>query len=224
MNYVALPLSLIALSITTYGAVAFAHPHADDKSEPASKVERVWPYFGKKSDKKTLDELDADDAVEFDLDTDTMDGEEFATRLEKRFKRHSDRMDRKIERAKLKNKFLKDGADFKTTEDLRSAAKAVEDILSDSGIISGLANLVVDMAEDFDIESSDDGVSLNFEGKRLGRLKVDKDKEESFDIEGFGRNLKIDKKVIRKNGKTKTRIIIEMDGDEEFDIDLTPKR
>ena len=58
----------------------------------------------------------------------------------------------------------------------------------------------------------------------MGRLKVDKDTDESFDIEGFGRNLTIDKKVIRKNGKTKTRIIIEMDGDEEFDIDLTPKR
>ena len=228
MKHVALPLSLFALSFAAYGPVALAHPHADDKSEPASKVERVWPYFGKKSDKKTLDELGADDTIddglELDLDTDTMDGDEFATRLEKRFKTHSDRMEHKIERAKLKNKFLKDGADIKTTDDLRSAAKAVEDILSDSGIISGLANMVVDMAEDFDIESSEDGVSLNFEGKRLGRLKVDKDKDESFDIEGFGRNLKIDKKVIRKNGKTKTRIIIEMDGDEEFDIDLTPKR
>ena len=77
MKHVALPLSLFALSFAAYGPVALAHPHADDKSEPASKVERVWPYFGKKSDKKTLDELGADDTIddglELDLDTDTMD-------------------------------------------------------------------------------------------------------------------------------------------------------
>jgi len=35
--------------------------------------------------------------------------------------------------------------------------------------------------------------------------------------------MSVNKEVIRKNGKTKTRIVIELDGDEEFDIELTPK-
>ena len=33
----------------------------------------------------------------------------------------------------------------------------------------------------------------------------------------------IEKEVIKRDGKTKTRIVIEVDGDEEFDIDLRPK-
>ena len=153
-----------------------------------------------------------------------MDADEFGARLEKRFERHAKNMERKLDNAKSRHKFLKEDREIETVEDIRDAAKAIENLLADSGVISGLADMVLDLADDFDIESSEDGVSLNFEGKRLGRLKVDKDTDESFDIEGFGRNLTIDKKVIRKNGKTKTRIIIEMDGDEEFDIDLTPKR
>ena len=204
MKRIIFPVAILALS-----AVAIAHPHKSDEAEAKPKVERIWPNFGKKSDMR---------------DADTMDAEEFGTRLEKRFERHARDMDKKLDKAKVKSRFLKEDQDIETLEDIRDAAVALEGLLSDSGIISGLADMMLDFADNFDVESSDEGVSLNFEGKRLGRLKVDKDSDESFDIEGFGRNLSIDKKVIRKNGKTKTRIIIEMDGDEEFDIDLKPKR
>jgi len=205
MKHLILPVSVLAFS-----TVAFAHPHKTDNVEDKSKVERIWPNFGKKSDTQK--------------DAQTMDAEDFAARLEKRFERHAENMDKKFDKAKAKNKFLKKDMEVETLEDIRDVAKGLEDLLSDSGVISGLADMMLDLADDFEVESSDDGVALNFEGKRLGRLKIDKDSDESFDIEGFGRNLTIDKKVIRKNGKTKTRIIIEMDGDEEFDIDLTPKR
>lgn len=239
MKRIILPISLLALS-----AAAFAHPHKSDEANEEPQVQRVWPFFGDKvksqkneSDikseketkkvvrikpKPTTDDKDKKDKSYGSGNT--MDAEEFGARLEKRFERHAKNMERKLDNAKSRHKFLKEDREIETVEDIRDAAKAIENLLADSGVISGLADMVLDLADDFDIESSEDGVSLNFEGKRLGRLKVDKDTDESFDIEGFGRNLTIDKKVIRKNGKTKTRIIIEMDGDEEFDIDLTPKR
>jgi len=229
MKRLILPLGLLAIS-----AVAFAHPHKTDDMDKEPKVERIWPNFGKNSAAKNEATKDTDSTAKKvirlqkkraqDKRSETMDAEDFVARLEKRFERHANDMDRKLDRAKSRNKFLKEKRDIETGEDLRDAARAVEDLLSESGIISGLADMMLDLAEDFDVESSDDGVSFNFEGKRLGRLKIDKDSDESFGIEGFGRNLTIDKKVIRKNGKTKTRIVIEMDGDEEFDIDLTPKR
>ena len=239
MKRIILPISLLALS-----AAAFAHPHKSDEANEEPQVQRVWPFFGDKvksqknesnikaeketkkvvriKPKPTTDDEDKKDKSYGSGNT--MDAEEFGARLEKRFERHAKNMERKLDNAKSRHKFLKEDREIETVEDIRDAAKAIENLLADSGVISGLADMVLDLADDFDIESSEDGVSLNFEGKRLGRLKVDKDTDESFDIEGFGRNLTIDKKVIRKNGKTKTRIIIEMDGDEEFDIDLTPKR
>ena len=239
MKRIILPISLLALS-----AAAFAHPHKSDEANEEPQVQRVWPFFGDKvksqknesnikSEKETKKVVrikpkpttdDEDKKAKSYGSGNTMDAEEFGARLEKRFERHAKNMERKLDNAKSRHKFLKEDREIETVEDIRDAAKAIENLLADSGVISGLADMVLDLADDFDIESSEDGVSLNFEGKRLGRLKVDKDTDESFDIEGFGRNLTIDKKVIRKNGKTKTRIIIEMDGDEEFDIDLTPKR
>ena len=241
MKRIILPISLLALS-----AAAFAHPHKSDDTSEDTQVQRVWPFFGNKakSQKDTSDTMaekelkkviridrKKDEAKKKaksygsgDAMDDTMNAEELGNRLERRFERHAKNMERKLDNAKSRHKFLKEDREIETVEDIRDAAKAIENLLADSGVISGLADMVLDLADDFDIESSEDGVSLNFEGKRLGRLKVDKDTDESFGIEGFGRNLTIDKKVIRKNGKTKTRIIIEMDGDEEFDIDLTPKR
>lgn len=226
MKRIIFPVAILAIS-----AVAIAHPHKTDDLEEKPKVERIWPNFGKKVETKIEADTDGKSLKKVirvkrkNLSSnDTMDAEEFSARIEKRFQRHARDMDKKLDKAKTKNRFLKEDRDMDTLEDIRDAAVALEDLLSESGVISGFADMMLDFADDFDVESSDDGVSLSFEGKRLGRLKVDKDSDESFDLEGFGRNLSIDKKVIRKNGKTKTRIVIEMDGDEEFDIDLKPKR
>ena len=215
MKRIIFPLVFLSLSLG-----ATAHPEKTDEGTDTSKAERIWPNFGKKTE-KTSETRKTDDAIDTD---EFMDTDEFGERLEKRFDDHAKAMDKKLETAKSKNRFLKEDRNVETLEDIRDAAVALEDLLSDSGVISGFANMMLDFADDFDVESSDDGVSLNFEGKRLGRIKVDKDRDESFDIEGFGRNLTIDKKVIQKNGKTKTRIVIEIDGDEDFDIDLKPKR
>lgn len=137
--------------------------------------------------------------------------------------KHSAKMERSLEKAKKNGRMVELDGDIKSADDIREAARAIEDMISESGMMSNLADMMIDLAGDFDIEESDGGVSLNFDGKRMGRIKRSRNSDDSLDIEGFGRNLTIDKKVIRKNGKSKTRIVIEMDGDEDVDIELSPK-
>lgn len=134
-------------------------------------------------------------------------------------------MERSLKKAEAKNDFISKNREIKNAEDLRDAARAIEDLISESGVISSFADMMLDLAEDFDVEATDEGLSLKFDGDRIGRVKIKRDKhtESSLDVEGFGRNMTIEKEVIRRDGKTKTRIVIEVDGDEEFDIDLRPK-
>lgn len=209
MKRIIVPISLLALS-----GFAMAHPHEDKSVSEKTKAQNSWPYFGKKKAKE-------DDPSK----TRTLSGPEFAERIEKRFKNHSEKVEKSFKSAESKNSFLREGREIKNAEDLRDAARAIEDLISESAIISSFADLMLDLAEDFDIERSDGGLALKFDGDRIGRVKVKRDKhtDSSLDVEGFGRNMTIEKEVIKRGGKTKTRIVIEVDGDEEFDIDLKPK-
>lgn len=213
MRHAVLPLILSGVFLSLSG-MAFAHPHNDDVKTEKPKTDWTWPYFGKKSE--------GSESVETDK---TMSGSEFADRLETRFEKHSEKLERALKQAEDKNDFMKGDRDIKNGEDLREAARAIEDVISESGLISGLADMVLELADDFDVETSDGGLSLKFDGERIGRVKVKRDKhtESAFDVEGFGRNMTVEKEVIKRNGKTKTRIVIEVDGDEEFDIDFKPK-
>ena len=210
ISLIAVPVAFLALN-----GLAFAHPHNDDVKTDKPKTDWTWPYFGKKAE--------GSESVDTDK---TMSGSEFADRLETRFGKHSEKLERALKEAENKNDFMKGGRDIKSGEDLREAARAIEDVISESGLISGLADMVLELADDFDVETSDGGVSLKFDGERIGRVKVKRDKhtESAFDVEGFGRNMTVEKEVIKRNGKTKTRIVIEVDGDEEFDIDFKPKK
>lgn len=209
MKRIIVPIALLGLS-----SFALAHPHQSDVKEEKPKTDWTWPYFGKKAeDKKKIKE------------TGTLSRSDFVARLEKRFEKHSEKLERSLKEAEAKNDFIGKDREIKNTDDIREAARAIEDLISESGVISGLADMMLGLADDFDVETTDDGLSLKFEGDRIGRVKVRRDKhtESSVDVEGFGRNMKIEKEVIKRDGKTKTRIVIEVDGDEEFDIDLKPK-
>jgi len=209
MKHVIIPIAILAHSST-----ALAHPHEDDAPTETAKKERIWPYFGKsKQDKKEAD------------DTKTLSASDFASRLEQRFEKHTNKIEKSLKEAEAKNDFIGKNRDIKNADDLRDAARAIEDLISESGVISSLADMMLDLAEDFDVEATDEGLTLKFDGDRIGRVKLKRDKhtESSLDVEGFGRNMTIEKEVIKRDGKTKTRIVIEVDGDEEFDIDLKPR-
>lgn len=207
MKHILFPAALIAFS-----GAAMAHPHKTESEDKPTVSERIWPYFGKKAENEATTD-------------DTLTGSEFASRLETRIEKHSRKLERAFDEAKSKNDFLSEGREINSANDLRDAAEALEDLMADFGLVSGLADMMLSLAEDFDIETSDEGLSLSFDGDRIGRVKMKRDKhtDSSFDIEGFGRNMTIEKEVIKRGGKTKTRIVIEVDGDEEFDIDFRPR-
>jgi len=210
MKRIIIPIAVLALS----SSLALAHPHKDDTLSKTAKKERNWPYFGKNK----ADKIDTEG-------TKTLSASDFASRLEKRFEKHADKIEKSFKEAEAKNDFISKTREIKNTDDLREAARAIEDLISESGVISSFADMMLDLAEDFDLETTDDGLSLKFDGNRIGRVKVKREKhtESSLDVEGLGRNMTIEKEVIKRDGKTKTRIVIEVDGDEEFDIDLKPK-
>lgn len=206
---------IFPIALITLNGVAMAHPHKSGEGDIITKTESVWPYFGKKAKEDKTKQSKATYSVK------SLSGEDFA----QRFEAHSEKFERAIKNAEAKNEFMKGDREIKNADDIRNAARAIEDLISESGLISSFADMMIDLAEDFDVEASDGGLALNFDGDRIGRVKMRRDKhtDSTFDIEGFGRNMTIEKEVIKRDGKTKTRIVIEVDGDEEFDIDLRPK-
>ena len=206
---------IIFIAILAISGLTWAHPHKGEAGTDAEKTERSWPYFGKKKQ----DQKNAQDSK-------ALSAFDFTARLEKRIAKHSDKIEKSFKDAEAKNDFIGKNREIKNADDLRDAARAIEELISESGVISSFADMMLDLAEDFDVEATDDGLSLKFDGDRIGRVKVKRDKhtESSLDLEGFGRNMTIEKEIIKRDGKTKTRIIIEVDGDEEFDIDFKPKR
>lgn len=206
MKRIILPLVLFALS-----PLAAAHPHSETPEAVPPKKSYIWPYFGKKATDDTADT--------------SLSGAEFADRLEQRLKTHTDKIERSLKKAEATNDFLKSDRKIKNADDIREAARAIEELVAESGVISNLADMMLGLAEDFDVETTDEGLALKFDGDRIGRVNVKRDKhaQSTFDVEGFGRNMTIEREIIKRDGKTKTRIIIEVDGDEEFDVEFSPK-
>ncbi|WP_409432788.1 hypothetical protein ACJ3XI_11360 [Litorimonas sp. RW-G-Af-16] len=207
----AAPLSLCL------AAPSFAHPHKDDtakqvdtkKDATKKDAKRVWPYFG-----------DGADASKTNADTletspETIDAKTLSETIEQRLSKHTDRLDAAVERAETRMKARSGDMD-----NLTDAATALEAALAESGILSSLAAMVTDLAEDVDIADSDKGKMLRFDGKDVLYFKHDKERNDSLSIGGLGQNMTIDRETYIKDGKTKTRIVIEMDGGEDIDIDL----
>ncbi len=107
-------------------------------------------------------------------------------------------------------------------DELRDAARTLQNLLADSGILESLADVVIDLAEDIEIEDTGDGMRLSFDGKRIGSFSLDEDSN-SLSIQSLGSQTTIEKEIFYENGKKKTRIIIETDSD-DVDFDVAPKK
>lgn len=219
-------LILAAAFAALSSTAAFAHPHEKKTAEPAKKT---WPYFGEstatKEKKKVLiieeTELEENDLEETELPK-ALKG------METYFKKHADRMSKDVERAKRKHSFPAfDGNSLMDhPEDLREAAKALEEMLAESDILENMASMFIGLAEKIEVDSDDEGMTLRFDGEKLGSLNIEREgtMNDIISIEGLGKNMEVEKDVIIKNGKKRTRIIIEMDTDEDVEIDVKPKR
>ncbi|WP_371397186.1 hypothetical protein [Fretibacter rubidus] len=192
-----LAMSLLATAIFSAPAFADPHPH-DDKTKQST--------------------------TETDLD------------LEAYFEKHAKELREAIEGAKTESRLMQRGSQksapserttsrrieiIEDPEALREAAKDIQNMLAESGLLESLADMVIGMAEDIEIVDTGDGMSLSFDGKKLGSFETDG--EDVLAIESMGKNTRIEKETIIENGRKKTRIIIETDADNDVEFDVVPK-
>lgn len=120
--------------------------------------------------------------------------------------------------AKTTRKVTKRIKIIENPDELRSAARSIENLLADSGLLQSLADVVIEIAEDIEIEDSGDGMHLSFNGNSIGGFSMDENNH-SLTIDSLGKSTTIEKETFIENGKTKTRIIIETDSDDiDFDV------
>lgn len=108
-------------------------------------------------------------------------------------------------------------------EDFPQALENLKSDLMDSDILNDLTESVNEFAAKIEIERSDGkGTAFFFDHEEMLRFKRDRDAhdDDRISISGLGRNLTLDRETIVEDGQTRTRIVIEMDGGEEVEIDL----
>lgn len=125
------------------------------------------------------------------------------------------RLKRKLDKGQAK-------ADGDVSEEIEVVMDVMADAFSDGGLFRDLAAMFSDFAEDIDVEKEGNQTVLLFDGAKVGEIKRQKtrDSEDRFSISGLGKSLTLDRETIVKDGKSKTRIVIDMDGGDEIDITL----
>jgi len=187
---------LIALLALSLPVSSMAHPH--DEEEPQKEVEIII------------------------LEDDTISGEELTEKLDDKLSKHRVRIAKSMSKVKRnldKNKSESDG-DF--AEEMGTVAETLEDIFAEDGLFKDLTIMMSDFASDFDVESNDGVTVLKFDGATIGQIarKKSRNSEDSLSISGLGQNLTLDRETVIEDGKSKTRIVIEMEGGDEIDITL----
>jgi len=148
---------------------------------------------------------------------DTASTQELADVLADKFADHSADLGKSM--AKMKRKL--DNTDGDLESELDAVADALEEAFSEDGVLREMANMFGDFASDLDIESEDGVTVFKFDDKTLGRVKREKsrDSEDTLSLSGLGKNMTIERETYIEDGKTRTRIVIEMDGEAEVSLD-----
>jgi hypothetical protein len=120
--------------------------------------------------------------------------------------------------------------------ELREKSKALADKARESGeafvdsdMVANMSDLLSDLAARVEVEKGEGaGTALWIDGDEVVRFKRDRGIDDTLTVTGLGQNLSVERETVIKDGKTRTRIVIEMDGGEDVDIDLpgeppTPK-
>lgn len=148
--------------------------------------------------------------------------EELVDKIEAKLSKH--RVEIAKSSSRLKREFDKKQAasDGDISEDIEAVADLLEDVFAKDGLFRDLSTLLSDFVEDVDIETEDGKTVLRFDGATIGKIETQKnrDRDDRLSISGLGKNLTLDRETIVKDGKSKTRIVIEMDGEDSVDITL----
>jgi hypothetical protein len=148
--------------------------------------------------------------------------EVLAEKLEDKLADHQGDIARSTASLKRKMERTKSSAEGDLTENLDVMADMMEEVFAKDGLFRDLTALFADIAEDIDVDTDDGQTVLRFDGTEVGKIEHGKsrDSEDMISISGLGKSLTLDRQTIIKDGKSKTRIVIEMDGADEIDITL----
>lgn len=100
---------------------------------------------------------------------------------------------------------------FKSGDEMREMSKDVEEMIVESGMLSNLADMLADFAEDIEVEKGEKSFSLRFDGDTLG--EVNQDEEDRVVLKSMDKEMTVEKETYLKDGETRTRIVIDMNGD-----------
>ncbi len=126
--------------------------------------------------------------------------------------------------ARLKRKLDKGQANAggDVGEDIEVMMDVLEEAFAEDGLFRDLTAMFADFAKDVDVDTDGGTTTLSFDGAIIGEIQREKsrDSEDRVSIYGLGKYLTLDRETIVKNGKSKTHIVIDMDGEDEIDITL----
>lgn len=109
------------------------------------------------------------------------------------------------------------------SHDLADKARDAGNSIADSDLLGNMNELINELATRLEVERGEgDGTALLFDGDEMLRFKLDREGaiENSMSITGLGRNVTVERETVIKDGQTRTRIVIEMDGGDDIEIDM----
>jgi len=148
--------------------------------------------------------------------------EELIDKIEETLSDHKVEIAKSTARLKRKMDSAKDSAGETLEGDLEVMADVLEDVFAEDGVFRDLTAMFSDFAKEMDVDTDDGKTTLSFGGTEVAQIqhKSSRDSEDSISISGLGRSFSMDRKTVVENGKSKTRIVIDMNGEDEIDLTL----
>jgi hypothetical protein len=107
------------------------------------------------------------------------------------------------------------------SRDLAEKARESGEAIAESEMITTMSERLSDLAARIDVEKDEGaGTALWIDGEEVVRFSRGRSVEDRLTVTGLGQNLSVERETVTQDGKTRTRIIIEMDGGENVDIVL----
>lgn len=150
-------------------------------------------------------------------ETDTL-----SKKIEDKLAKHKLNIARSTARLKRDLEKSQNRAEGDVSDELDAVADLLEDVFAKDGLFRDLSAMFTDFAEDIEVDTDDGKTVLRFDGATVGQIETRKNlhSDDHIAISGLGRNLTLDRQTIKKDGKSKTRIVIELDGKDGVEVIL----
>lgn len=147
------------------------------------------------------------------LTTETMAPETLSDKLAERLEARAPEIGQSLGKIRRDLERAGGSASDSAGETTEAVADALEEAFSEGGALRELGAVFAGILEDVDIETSDGGTELRFDGAPVLRVEKEssRDSEDVLNLFGLGRALQLKRETVTVDGKTKSRIVIELD-------------